>query len=161
MIRGDEDITEGLLNAFRLEKGAHQFYSAAAERMSDAGGAAMFKKLASVEEKHMLAIYDLYNGLLGERAPVPFDEFREGQSASFTESGKSIEAALNGVESQFFMDARAVLNAALAEEKSARELYLSMAKRASDPSAASLYKKFSEDEEMHIQMVEEALKALG
>ncbi len=161
MIRGDEDITEGLLNAFRLENGAHRFYSAAAQQMSDAGGAAMFKKLASVEEKHMLAIYDLYNGLLGERAPVPFDEFVKGQPSSFTESGKSIEAALTGVESHFFMDARAVLNTALVEETSARELYLSMAKRTSDPSVASLYKKFSEDEEMHIRMVEEALKALG
>lgn len=161
MLRGDEDITEGLLNAFRLEKGARTFYLTASERVQDAGAVKMFKTLAAVENKHMHKIYDLYHSFLGDRGPVPFTEFKAKMSTGFTESGKTIEVALSDVGGQFFMDVKQVLRAALQEEISARDLYLKMAERADDPSTAALYREFSADEEKHMAMIEQRLSGLG
>ena len=158
MIRGDEDITEGLLNAFALEKGAQKFYQTASERMQDRSAVEMFKKLADVEEKHMHAIYDLYNSFLGDRGPLPFNEFKEQMSSEFTESGKSIEAALSDVSGRFFMDEKEVLRMALEEETTSRDLYIQMAERAEDPTTAALYRELSEDEANHISMIREALQ---
>lgn len=160
MIRGDEDITEGLLNAFSLEKGAHAFYEAASERVQDRSAVAMFKKLADVEDKHMHDIYDLYNAFLGDRGPLPFHEFKDKMPAEYTESGKTIEAALSDVQGRFFMDAKEVLRAALQEEISALDLYTRMAERSEDPGTAALYRQLCGDEENHKSMIEQTLKGL-
>lgn len=161
MLRGDEDITEGLLNAFQLEKGAQTFYLAAAERVQDNSAVQMFRKLADVEDKHMHDIYDLYNSFLGDRGPVPFPEFKEKMSAEFTESGKTIETVLADVSGHFFMDAKEVLRVALKEEESARDLYLQMAERSEDASTAALYRELSEDEVKHMAMIEQELDRSG
>jgi len=156
-IRGDEDITEGLLHAFKLEKGAHAFYATAAERVREPGAAKTFRTLAAVEERHMRAVYDLYNGLLGERAPLPFEAFTEKMEAAFTESGRTLEAALADVEGRFFLDPRAVLETALEEERAAQALYLRMADRAGESGTATLYRELAADESHHMAMIEEAL----
>lgn len=161
MIRGDEDITEGLLNAFRLEKGAQLFYQAASERMQEPGSVKMFKKLADVEGKHMREIYDLYNGFMGDRGPVPFEEFRDKMEVHFTESGRSIEAALSDVTGRFFVDAKEVLRFALEEEEAARKHYLQMAEGAKDPSTSALYRDLADDEDKHIGMIRAVLKTLS
>jgi rubrerythrin len=161
MIRGDEDLTEGLLNSFRLEMGAQAFYSAAAEHMQDKSGAAMFRKLAEVEGKHMQKIYMLYNSFMGDRVPLPLEQFKKKMSAEYTESGKRIEAAVADMSGRFFMDVREVLKVALAEEATARKRYLRMAERAEDPSTADLYRDLSEDEEHHIAMIKSALDQAG
>ncbi len=161
MPRGDEDLTEGLLNAFRLEKGAQAFYLAASEKVQDKQGAAMFSKLAEVEDKHMYNIYMLYTSLMGDRTPLPFEEFKSTMTGEFTESGRKIEAAVNDVSGRFFMDVKAVLLMALEEEKTAREHYLRMADQAQDPGTSSLYRDLSEDEEKHIAMVQKALDQVG
>ncbi|MDX1763865.1 MAG: ferritin family protein [bacterium] len=161
MPRGDEDLTEGLLNAFRLEKGAQTFYATAAERVQDKQGAAMFSKLADVEDKHMYNIYMLYTSLMGDRAPAPFEEFKADMAGEFTESGRKIEAAVNDVSGRYFMDLKAVLLMALEEEKTAREHYLRMADQARDPATSSLYRDLAEDEEKHIAMVQKALDQPG
>jgi len=161
MIRGNEDISEALLNAFRLEKGAQTFYLAASEAVSDQGAATMFRKLAGMEEKHMSEIYHLYNGFQGDRGPVPFPEFRESVPADFVESGETIQAALSGVAGRFFLDAAEVLRVALAEEEGACRLYLRLAERSDDPSAASLYRDLAGEEVEHIEMIREALEGKG
>ncbi len=161
MLRGDEDITEGLLNAFRLEKGAFTFYTEAAEKLGDPQTGRMFRKLAGVEEKHMHAIYNLYNGFLGERVPVPFAEFMEKMPAEYTESGKTVEAVLGEVSERFFLDTRGVLQLALSEENAAQDLYLRMAGAAADPGTATLYRQLAEDEEKHQAMIQEALDEMG
>jgi rubrerythrin len=161
MLRGDEEISEGLLNAFQLEKGAQAFYLAASEEVKDPVAVKMFRELADVEEEHMRSIYDLYNALLGDRGPTPFDEFKEQMPTEYTESGKTIESVLSQVSSRFFVDAKEVLKLALREEISSRDLYLRMAKRASDPGTAALYRDLSEDEEKHIAMIKKALLETG
>ncbi len=161
MIRGNEDISEALLNAFRLEKGAETFYRSAAEQVSDESGAGMFRKLAGMEEKHMHEIYNLYNGFQGDRSPVSFQEFKKGIPAEFMESGRKIEAALSDVGGRFFLDSREVLQVALKEEEAARKLYLRLAERSEDPSTASLYRDLAEDENAHIDMIREALERKG
>jgi len=160
MIRGDEDIAEGLLNAFRLEKGAHAFYEAASERVQDRSAVEMFRKLADVEERHMHDVYDLYHAFIGDRGPVPFPEFKEKMPAEYTESGKTIEAALSDVQGRFFMDAKEVLRVALQEESSALNLYTRMAERSEDPGTAALYRQLSGEEEEHKSMIEKTLKGL-
>jgi rubrerythrin len=157
MIRGNEDISEALLNAFRMEKGAQAFYLTASKRMQDQSGVRMFKKLAGMEEKHMRDIYTLYNSFQGDRGPVPFKKFKETMVAEFTESGRKIEAALADVEGRFFVDSREVLQVALAEEKAAQSLYLRLAERSEDPSAASLYRELAEDEMEHMAIIQEVL----
>jgi len=161
MIRGNEDISEALLNAFRLEKGAQTFYLSAAEQVSDESGSGMFRKLAGMEEKHMHEIYDLYNAFQGDRGPVSFQQFKEEMPADFTESGRKIEAALSDVGGRFFLDSREVLQVALAEEEAARKLYLRLAERSEDPSAASLYRDLAEDENTHMAMVREVMERKG
>lgn len=161
MIRGDEDITEGLLNAFRLEKGAHVFYQAASERVQDRSAVEMFKKLADVEERHMHDIYDLYHAFLGDRGPVPFHEFQEKMPAEYTESGKTIEAALSDIRGRFFMDEKEVLRVALQEEISALNLYIRMAERSEDPGTAALYRQLCGDEEEHKWMIEQTIQGLN
>lgn len=157
-MRGDEDITEGLLSALRLEKGAQAFYMAASEHVGDPTAVKMFQKLAVVEEKHMQSIYDLYNSFLGDVTPVPLEEFKKTITAKYTESGKTIEAALADVDRQFFVDAKEVLQLALKEEESAKELYQKMAERSDDPGTASLYRELSADETHHIDMIQKALQ---
>jgi len=161
MIRGNEDISEALLNAFRLEKGAQTFYQCAAEQISDESGAKMFRKLAGMEEKHMHEIYNLYNGFQGDRGPISFQQFKEEMPAEYTESGRKIEAALSDVSGRFFLDAGEVLQVALKEEEAARRLYLRLAERSEDPSAASLYRDLSEDENVHIDMIREEMERKG
>ncbi len=161
MIRGNEDITEALLNAFRLEKGAQTFYLSVAERVSDESAAGMFRKLAGMEEKHMHELYHLYNAFQGDRGPVPFQQFKEEMPAEFTESGRKIESALADVSGRFFLDASEVLQVALEEENAARKLYLRLAERSEDPSAASLYRDLAEDENAHITMIREVMERKG
>ncbi|NOY53005.1 MAG: ferritin family protein [Deltaproteobacteria bacterium] len=161
MIRGNEDIPEALLNAFRLEKGAQAFYLSAAERISDENGASMFRRLAGMEEKHMHEIYSLYNGFQGDRSPVSLQQFKEEISAEFMESGGKIEAALSDVSGRFFLDSREVLRLALKEEEAARKLYLRLAERSEDSGTASLYRNLAEDEMAHMEMIREALERKG
>lgn len=161
MLRGNEDLTEGLLNAFRLEKGAQTFYQVASEKVQDKEGAAMFSKLAEVEDKHMYHIYMLYTSIMGDRTPLPFEEFKATMAGEFTESGRKIEAAINDVTGRFFMDLKAVLLMALAEEETARDHYIRMADQAQDPSTSSLYRDLSEDEEKHIAMIQKVLNQVG
>lgn len=161
MVRGDEDLTEGLLNAFRLEKGSQTFYQVASEKVQDKEGAAMFRKLAEVEDKHMYHIYMLYTSFMGDRTPLPFEEFKATMVGEFMESGRKIEAAINDVTGRFFMDLKAVLLTALAEEKTAWEHYIRMGDQAQDSNTSSLYRDLAEEEEKHIALIQKALDQAG
>ena len=147
LIRGHESPAGLLAVAFGLEKGLGVFYQKAAAMMEDEQAAQLMNNLASIEDRHMARVLEMFEAA----GPNP-DERRAMQNArsETTEGGFSVQELQNYLE-QTRMGLAGLVDWAMALEAQAMDLYLRLARQASDQAAAGALRKIGDEEKAHLE----------
>lgn len=160
MLRGNESLLDALLFAFGLEKGSHDFYKKAAEKIDDPKGKEVFLAMAEIEEGHMANIRLLYCGMDNEACPITIEEFIESAQGPYLEGGKLLESALRDLDVAF-LDRADALKVAVRQEGEAYAFYSKASKRMEDSYVRVLFGNLAEEEQKHLNELSRMLKDLG
>jgi rubrerythrin len=160
LLKGNESLLDALLFAFGLEKGSHDFYRKAAEKVDDPKGKEVFHAMAEVEQGHMANIRLLYCGMDNEACPISIEEFIESAQGQYLEGGKLLESALRELDVAF-LDRAEALKLAVKQEGEAYAFYSKAAKRMEDSYARVLFGNLAEEEQKHLNELSRLLKDLG
>lgn len=147
LMRGDETQAGLLAVAFGMEKGLSAFYQAAAGMLSDGRAAELVKNLSGVEERHAERVLEMFEAA----NPTSEDRLALQNASSDTTEGGFISGDLRKVLEQSNMGAAELIDWAMALEAQAMDLYLRMARRASDPDAARALRQVGDEEKAHLE----------
>lgn len=159
MLRGNETLLDALLFAFGLEKGSHDFYNKAAEKIDDPRSKEVFRAMAEIEKGHMANIRLLYCGMDNEACPISIEEFSESAGGPYLEGGKLLETALRELDVAF-LDRADALKIAIRQEGEAYAFYSKAAKRMEDSYTRVLFANLAEEEQKHLNELSRMLKDL-
>lgn len=146
------DVMTGIDQAIRAEAEAMAFYGAAAEKTQDAGGAAMFRELASFEASHKEHLEALKASMAAGRGGIPYPGrplakvFREGGTVS-----------KGGLDHSDALDA---LRLAIGAEQRAEIDYRALAEAAPDRAGQEMFRRLAEEEAMHRRLLDDQYYSL-
>lgn len=160
LFHGDEDILQILTVSFLMEKGMQEFYQKAAGSTSYASAAKTFEMLGRVEEKHMLNIFNLYCGLMEEKA-VSFDEFKKKMDSEIMEGGVPLLRGIARAKELDFTNMKDVLDFALEREKESYTFYQANVTATSDANARVVFNEMAESEAHHVELIEKEIASLA
>lgn len=145
-----------LTRALRFEKTGKRFFTMSANRCADPYARDVFLLLAGLEEQHMRDIREIHARLESE------GKFPPVSSAPSEERMRTFARALRQVRKQKSITGSAAdgMRKALAFEAEGREMYLRMAKGASDPREKKFFSLLSAEEQGHFNVVYEYLDYL-
>jgi rubrerythrin len=161
MITGKEDLLQSLMEAFLMEKGTHEFYSAAASKAISAEARRTFVDLSEWEEAHMEFIQFLYLSIQDDRDIEGFDEFKKQAHAPVVEGGIPVKELEERLERYEFIDDLGALILALEIEGKAYNLYRAMSEKAADGNARAVFHEMMEQELKHIDYLKEMRNKLA
>jgi rubrerythrin len=161
MITGKEDLLQSLMEAFLMEKGTHEFYSAAASKAISAEARRTFVDLSEWEEAHMEFIQFLYLSIQGDRDIEGFEEFKKRAHAPVVEGGIPVKELEERIEKYEFIDDLGALILALEIEGKAYNLYRGMSEKAADGNARAVFHEMMGQELKHIDYLKEMRNKLA
>lgn len=147
LMRGDETQAGLLAVAFGMEKGLSAFYQAAAGMMPDSRAAELMKNLSGVEDRHAERVLEMFEAA----NPNPEDRLALQNAPGDTTEGGFISGELREALEQGKMGAPELVDWAMALEAQAMDLYLRMARRASNPDAAKALGQVGDEEKAHLE----------
>lgn len=114
---------------------AYDFYTAAGEKVENAGLKSIFKDLAAEEKKHQ----DFLQGLLTQAKPMKFDENEDYKIA------ESVEAPKLSIT----MKPADAIGLAMKKEEEAMAMYAGLAKASADKDQKDMFEQLSRMEQGH------------
>ncbi|MGW8287399.1 MAG: ferritin family protein [Desulfobulbales bacterium] len=143
--------------AWALEEGSKLFYEGVAEYYSsDKEAQEMFRWLVSAEKNHEKNLLETYETLTG--AKPDFEKLRtkftDKLNGSVMEGGIVVKEALSWAKGKGVQDS---LELAMAMEVNAFDLYIKMSRAIEDQQARQIFKKLSEEEQVHLEKLTDLL----
>ena len=151
---GPEDIV-GL--AWSLEEGSKLYYQGVAEHFSDDTEARiMFEGLVSAEQNHEEHLLETYQSLTGTKPDFVRlrEKFNDSISGAFMEGGIKVEEGLAWIKDTDVVES---LELAMSMEVNAYDLYIKMSRAIEDEQARQIFKKLSEEEQVHLERLADLL----
>ena len=151
------DAEEVVGLAWALEEGSKLFYQGVAEHFSqDKETQEMFSLLVLAEKNHEKHLLETYESMTGSKPD--FEKLRarfsDSLSGSFMEGGVAVQEALEWVKGKGVSQS---LELAMAMEVNAFDLYIKMSRAIEDPKAQQIFKKLSEEEQVHLEKLADLL----
>jgi len=131
---------EDIMVALQLEKDGYEYYMEAARKCPNEYGKKMFEKLARDEITHLQRFREIAEEIMGEKV----DTKAEGKHLDIFEK---IDFSTKAGE-------YAALDHAIKFEERARDYFREAAKRAGNDKLRNLFEKISDEEEMHLRLLE-------
>ncbi|MDY6918245.1 MAG: rhodanese-like domain-containing protein, partial [Chloroflexota bacterium] len=141
-----------LMLAIRMEKGAGDFYRAAAQRADDPAARDMFSTLAEVEDGHMSRLHQRAVALLGEAAVPSLSQLKADASMDYMEGGIEINPALTRIDEQSTGELEA-LEIAVEKEYMSYDFYKRASALLVDTDARALLNELALDERGHASVL--------
>lgn len=142
--------------AIEREKGAHDFYSRAAEITQDAKGKGMFVWLAQQELGHFNSLRNLKEALKKVGNEVEFGRLSDEDSKVIESMPKS-EASGEVTASTTVLEA---LQITMQAEKASIELYRRAERNILDPAAKTMFSEMVAEEQAHLLMLGDQYQAI-
>lgn len=149
-------VADALTRALRFERAGKRFFTMSASKSADPYAREVFLLLAGLEDKHVRDIEAIHARLGAE------GKFPAVSSAPSEERMRTFAKALRQVRKEKMITGGAVdaMRKALAFEAEGREMYLRMAKGATDPRERKFFGLLSAEEQSHFNVVYEYLDYL-
>jgi rubrerythrin len=132
MITGKEDLMQAMVEAFLMEKGTVEFYTAAASRARNPEIVEALRELAGWERKHMRYIEFLYMSIRDEKEARPFEYFMENVTPEEVEGAIPRKYVEQKLEEHSYMGDLGILSTAIEIEGKAYLLYKRLSEEAED-----------------------------
>lgn len=146
-------IIEAIDRAIQAEDTACSFYTEAASRTQDPGGASMFRELAAFEAHHRVHLTALKNSLAGGGSWIVY----EGRSLSKTPGSEAQGRPSVGDHA----DALEALRLAVAAEERAASEYRELAEASTNELGKQMFRRLADEELMHRKLLDEQYLALA
>lgn len=155
----EQAVLDVLTRAMITEQDGYDFYMAAAERVADEKGKAMFRGLARDEVEHLHILQTEHEKVAGGEAFVDLDAARanlppEPEMRLFPEKSNltaMLDAAISDEDA---------LKVALDFELKGYEMYRDAAQRAVDGNARSVFEYLAKQENQHYELIQQTLNYL-
>ena len=158
LLRGDETPAEITLFAYGMETALGRFYSVMSERTEDKALGELFRKLATIEQRHKEMIYSLYRSV--EASGMDLPSFESRVRAQVMEGGFDIEAFLKENE-PFMKTVPDALNVAMMIETQAMDLYLRYADKSTEMHTKEMLFKIADEEKAHLSSLGQLMGQRG
>jgi rubrerythrin len=147
---------DALRLAIEKERGAHQYYSKAAERATSEASKKIFTWLASEEKGHLELLENQCSAIEKGGGWLPEDKAPAGCKLS-TPIDRSEFPSLSETKDEPKTESTEmeILSKAIADERDAASSYAEMAEGVSDPKGKEMLHKLSTIEKGHLAMLEE------
>jgi rubrerythrin len=147
---------DALRLAIEKERGAHQYYSDAAERATNEASKKMFTWLANEEKGHLQLL---------ESQCAAVEQGGEWLAEDKAPAGCKLSSPIKRSEFPTLSEAKdeprteapvmEILSKAIADEREAAQSYAEMAEAVSDPKGKEMLRKLSQIENGHLELLEE------
>jgi len=151
----DRHLTDMLMTAMRLEKGAYRYYRTILERFDTLPFRPVIDHLAQAEEAHARAIYALWEQ--DQENPQSFEALFDDMPGDILEGGEPLEDALEQLEARQSDHHIHVLELSLSIEFRAYDLYRSLAERIEDAHTRDTLLTIAQAEKSHMRQLQQAL----
>jgi rubrerythrin len=147
LVTGDEAPAEIVVLAYGMEEGLRGFYVAMTSNVNDKEVAAMFTKLADIEDRHKEKLFKLYREL--DPSVPDLETFEADIVAKVMEGGLTAEEFLekNRLAMETLPD---VLNMAMMIETQALDLYLRYSNKTKDEKTKGVLFEIAQEEKAHL-----------
>jgi len=151
----DRRLTDMLMTAMNLEKGAYRYYRAILDRFAPLPFAPVIDHLARAEEAHARAIYALWEQ--DQEHPQPFETLFDELAGDILEGGVTFEDALEQLQTRQSDNPIHILELSLSIEFRAYDLYRSLAERSADAHTRDALLTIAQAEKSHMRQLQQAL----
>jgi len=137
--------------AWSLEEGSKLFYQGVAEHYRDDPEARnIFDGLVAAEENHESRLLDTFESLTGSQPDFGGlrEKFTGGMSGAVMEGNIKVEEGLAWIRGNTIVE---TLELAMAMEVNAYDLYIKMSRAIEDRQAQEIFRKLSEEEQVHLE----------
>jgi len=148
LISDTSAVGDILMLAMRMEKGAGDFYRAAAQKAELSPAREMYQQLAAVEDGHMHRLYARAVALLGTQTLPPLHDVLAETKLAYMEGGIEISPALARVHEDFATELEA-LEIAVEKEFMSYDFYKRASALVADRDAKGLLAQLAVDERNH------------
>jgi len=155
MITGKEGLIEDMIEAFRMEKGTHEFYLKASDAAHEEPAKKAFRELAAWEEEHMGYLQFLYQAITEDRELLSFEDFKERARPEAVEGGIPMKKMEEKLEEYNFTDELGAIISALEMEAKSYSYYRRLSEKAEDPAAKVFLKEMMGLEAKHIEYIKQ------
>ena len=139
------DMLSAIELAMQAEEKAHNFYKEGADKTDHPRGKDLFLQLADFEKNHYEHLKKLHEALSGTGQYIRYG------GTSFRKSEGEVKGEVGGELNK--NEVLEILNMAIEAEREAQERYTHLAEQTSDPSGQEMFKKLSEEESVHLRIL--------
>ena len=148
-------ISDLLMTAMDLEKGAYRYYQAILERFGNLSFRPTIEQLSKAEEAHARLIYALWKPTQPD--PRPFQTIFDDLAGEILESGDALEDVLDSLEAIQSDIALSILEFSLLVEYRAYDLYRNLAERTAEEQARDSLLSIAQAEKTHMRRLSQAI----
>ncbi len=149
------DLSDLLMTAMDLEKGAYRYYQAILERYDPLPFRSTIEQLCKAEAAHARMIYALWK--MEQTSPPPFEDLFDQLEGNILEGGKPLEEALEYLQALPSNRGLNILEVSLTIEYRAFDLYRNLAERTDDESARDSLLAIAQAEKTHMRRLTDAI----
>ena len=149
-------IEEAIEIAMEGELRAHAFYAQAAVEIQDQAGRDLLGRLAAFEQHHYQKLADLARSLRDGRRFICYEASTLEQFAPMVARGEAASSLL-----EQYHDVPGILSQAIENEKNAGLRYRLLVEETSDPDGQDMFRKLSEEENLHQRILEDEFFSLS
>ena len=149
------DLSDLLMTAMDLEKGAYRYYQAILDQFGTQPFRPVIEQLSKAEEAHARMIYALWKP--AQTDPQPFESVFENLAGDILEGGEPLEEVLAGLDAIPTPGGINVLELSLTIEYRAYDLYRNLAERTSDTQARDSLLAIAQAEKTHMRRLSQAI----
>lgn len=157
LFEGHESPVDILKVAYSLEQGLKEFYLSMEKQAENEKVKSLFKKLAAIEIKHQMSIYQAVCDVTGEKTGL--DEFEKQVETRAMEGGLTTEQYL-AMFNPDLDSAVDVVSLAMSIEAQALDLYQRVGKNIDNPVSREIVRKIAEEEKVHLASLGELMEKL-
>ena len=145
------DVEEIVGLAWSLEEGSKLFYQGVAGYFpADPEARKVFEELVAAEKNHEKHLLETYQALTGVQADFVKlrERYHDSLGGAVMEGGVKVEEGLAWIRGKGVVES---LELAMAMEVNAYDLYIKMSRAVDDKPAQQIFKKLSEEEQLHLK----------
>jgi len=147
---------EAIKIAMDAEMKAHEKYTQAAQKSTNAKGKDMFSQLAAFELSHYNNLKALLDSLSDDKGWTTYT------GTQFSETPQCMGGEASSLEaSETKGDVISVLSKAIEDEKKACEYYTTLAEQTADPAGKEMFQKLAEEERLHTKILNDQWYSLN
>jgi len=151
MITGKEKLLEAMIEVYRMEKGAKDFYAKASRKAMEDTAQRVFHQLVQWKDEHMHYIQSLYQAIRDERETVSFEEFKEKTPPEGVGDAIPLRELEEEIGVYSFIDDQGALTLALEIETKSYNLYKKLSETADDINTKAFMKEMMQRQHLHIE----------